>query len=68
VRELLLLPGASGTPTILKFSGLGALSRWLRVVGVRETLRLVRRARTEALGRDDDLLFEVYWFGVNETG
>jgi RNA polymerase sigma-70 factor (ECF subfamily) len=58
VRELLLLPGVSGRPAVLEYAGLGALSRWLRVVGVREALRLVRRTRREAAGADDDLLFE----------
>jgi RNA polymerase sigma-70 factor (ECF subfamily) len=46
VREFLLL-GAGGEPGLLGYGGRGELAAWLRVVVVREGLRLRRSARRE---------------------
>jgi RNA polymerase sigma-70 factor (ECF subfamily) len=55
LRKKLFVADA-GRPKILEFSGRGELRRWVRVLGVREALGLLRRARRET--RDDDALAE----------
>lgn len=52
-----LFVGPEGTGLIATYSGRGSLRSWLRVIAVREALRLMRRDRTRVpIG--DDVLFE----------
>jgi RNA polymerase sigma-70 factor (ECF subfamily) len=53
VRELVLLPRASAPPRIAEFSGRSKLSSWLRVIAVREAVRLLNKNRRELPTEED---------------
>src|SRR5262249_53613663 len=52
IRCRVLVPDR-GPPRILDFSGRGALRAWIRVMAVREALRIARQARREGWLDDD---------------
>lgn len=52
-QRLLVAPATGGAPRISTYSARGSLVSWVRVVAVRETARMLPRARRERTGDDD---------------
>ncbi len=55
VRELVLLPREDGPPRIADFSGKSSLAAWVKVIAVREAVRLIKESRRDVPADDDQL-------------